>query len=61
MVGIYVGSFSVKSCLSPNSFTINHSLLFACHHYYTGYQRQLNYKHNDGAYSTFGTGVGNTW
>ncbi|XP_019950602.2 alpha-2-macroglobulin-like isoform X1 [Paralichthys olivaceus] len=26
-----------------------------------GYQRQLNYKHHDGAYSTFGTGTGNTW
>ncbi|XP_053177575.1 alpha-2-macroglobulin-like [Scomber japonicus] len=27
----------------------------------SGYQRQLNYKHNNGAYSTFGTGQGNTW
>ncbi|KAI4885480.1 hypothetical protein NFI96_027047 [Prochilodus magdalenae] len=27
----------------------------------SGYQRQLNYKHYDGAYSTFGTGEGNTW
>ncbi|CAL8350321.1 unnamed protein product [Lota lota] len=27
----------------------------------SGYQRQLNYKHSDGAYSTFGTGSGNTW
>uniref|UniRef100_A0AAV2J647 Alpha-macroglobulin receptor-binding domain-containing protein n=1 Tax=Knipowitschia caucasica TaxID=637954 RepID=A0AAV2J647_KNICA len=27
----------------------------------SGYQRQLNYKHSDGAYSTFGTGTGNTW
>ncbi|KAL6471076.1 hypothetical protein MHYP_G00197260 [Metynnis hypsauchen] len=27
----------------------------------SGYQRQLNYKHEDGAYSTFGTGEGNTW
>ncbi|KAG5268327.1 hypothetical protein AALO_G00211350 [Alosa alosa] len=26
-----------------------------------GYQRQLNYKHRDGAYSTFGSGQGNTW
>ncbi|KAM6959282.1 alpha-2-macroglobulin-like [Aplochiton taeniatus] len=26
-----------------------------------GYQRQLNYKHHDGAYSTFGQGDGNTW
>uniref|UniRef100_A0AAQ5Z388 Alpha-2-macroglobulin-like n=1 Tax=Amphiprion ocellaris TaxID=80972 RepID=A0AAQ5Z388_AMPOC len=26
-----------------------------------GYQRQLNYKHHDGAYSTFGSGPGNTW
>ncbi|XP_041924557.1 alpha-2-macroglobulin-like isoform X2 [Alosa sapidissima] len=26
-----------------------------------GYQRQLNYKHRDGAYSTFGRGDGNTW
>ncbi|XP_063063228.1 alpha-2-macroglobulin-like protein 1 [Engraulis encrasicolus] len=26
-----------------------------------GYQRQLNYKHRDGAYSTFGRGLGNTW
>ncbi|CAB1347764.1 unnamed protein product, partial [Coregonus sp. 'balchen'] len=26
-----------------------------------GYQRQLNYKHVDGAYSTFGQGSGNTW
>ncbi|XP_042561271.1 alpha-2-macroglobulin-like [Clupea harengus] len=26
-----------------------------------GYQRQLNYKHSDGAYSTFGRGEGNTW
>ncbi|XP_017574149.1 alpha-2-macroglobulin-like [Pygocentrus nattereri] len=25
------------------------------------YQRQLNYKHVDGAYSTFGSGEGNTW
>ncbi|XP_072548192.1 alpha-2-macroglobulin-like protein 1 isoform X1 [Salminus brasiliensis] len=27
----------------------------------SGYQRQLNYKHSNGAYSTFGTGEGNTW
>uniref|UniRef100_A0A8C9SYK7 Alpha-2-macroglobulin-like n=1 Tax=Scleropages formosus TaxID=113540 RepID=A0A8C9SYK7_SCLFO len=27
----------------------------------SGYQRQLNYKHPDGAFSTFGTGSGNTW
>ncbi|KAF1393528.1 hypothetical protein PFLUV_G00016930 [Perca fluviatilis] len=27
----------------------------------SGYQRQLNYKDNDGAYSTFGAGPGNTW
>ncbi|XP_030632009.1 alpha-2-macroglobulin [Chanos chanos] len=27
----------------------------------SGYQRQLNYKHFDGAYSTFGDGEGNTW
>ncbi|XP_051718037.1 alpha-2-macroglobulin [Ctenopharyngodon idella] len=27
----------------------------------SGYQRQLNYKHDDGAYSTFGYGEGNTW
>ncbi|XP_073673660.1 alpha-2-macroglobulin-like [Garra rufa] len=27
----------------------------------SGYQRQLNYKHYDGAYSTFGYGEGNTW
>uniref|UniRef100_A0A3B4D402 Uncharacterized protein n=1 Tax=Pygocentrus nattereri TaxID=42514 RepID=A0A3B4D402_PYGNA len=27
----------------------------------SGYQRQLNYKHFNGAYSTFGTGEGNTW
>uniref|UniRef100_A0A672JG61 Alpha-macroglobulin receptor-binding domain-containing protein n=1 Tax=Salarias fasciatus TaxID=181472 RepID=A0A672JG61_SALFA len=27
----------------------------------SGYQKQLNYKHRDGAYSTFGTGAGNTW
>ncbi|XP_038548732.1 alpha-2-macroglobulin-like isoform X4 [Micropterus salmoides] len=27
----------------------------------SGYQRQLNYKHGDGAYSTFGSGPGNTW
>ncbi|KAM3616371.1 uncharacterized protein V6R79_016920 [Siganus canaliculatus] len=27
----------------------------------SGYQRQLNYKHHDGAYSTFGSGSGNTW
>ncbi|KAK9520429.1 hypothetical protein VZT92_020315 [Zoarces viviparus] len=27
----------------------------------SGYQRQLNYKHYDGAYSTFGSGPGNTW
>ncbi|XP_036453943.1 alpha-2-macroglobulin-like [Colossoma macropomum] len=27
----------------------------------SGYQRQLNYKHGDGAYSTFGSGEGNTW
>ncbi|XP_022071816.2 alpha-2-macroglobulin-like [Acanthochromis polyacanthus] len=27
----------------------------------SGYQRQLNYKHHDGAYSTFGSGPGITW
>uniref|UniRef100_A0A3P9IP38 Alpha-2-macroglobulin-like n=1 Tax=Oryzias latipes TaxID=8090 RepID=A0A3P9IP38_ORYLA len=27
----------------------------------SGYQRQLNYKDNQGAYNTFGTGLGNTW
>ncbi|XP_008296524.1 alpha-2-macroglobulin-P-like [Stegastes partitus] len=27
----------------------------------SGYQRQLTYKHGDGAYSTFGSGPGNTW
>lgn len=27
----------------------------------SGYQKQLNYKHYDGAYSTFGQGDGNTW
>ncbi|XP_030601189.1 alpha-2-macroglobulin-like isoform X2 [Archocentrus centrarchus] len=27
----------------------------------SGYQRQLNYKSYDGAYTTFGTGPGNTW
>uniref|UniRef100_A0A8C1NQY6 Uncharacterized protein n=1 Tax=Cyprinus carpio TaxID=7962 RepID=A0A8C1NQY6_CYPCA len=27
----------------------------------SGYQRQLNYKHYDGSYSTFGYGDGNTW
>ncbi|XP_041795894.1 alpha-2-macroglobulin-like [Chelmon rostratus] len=27
----------------------------------SGYQRQLNYKHSSGAYSTFGSGSGNTW
>ncbi|XP_069004470.1 alpha-2-macroglobulin-like [Embiotoca jacksoni] len=27
----------------------------------SGYQRQLNYKDGDGAYSTFGAGPGNTW
>ncbi|XP_045929768.1 alpha-2-macroglobulin-like [Micropterus dolomieu] len=27
----------------------------------SGYQRQLNYKHSNGAYSTFGSGLGNTW
>ncbi|XP_029028273.1 alpha-2-macroglobulin-like isoform X2 [Betta splendens] len=27
----------------------------------SGYQRQLNYKHSDGAFSTFGSGAGNTW
>ncbi|TRY90817.1 hypothetical protein DNTS_026217 [Danionella cerebrum] len=27
----------------------------------SGYQRQLNYRHNNGAYSTFGQGKGNTW
>ncbi|PWA22086.1 hypothetical protein CCH79_00010253 [Gambusia affinis] len=27
----------------------------------SGYQRQLNYKDNEGAYSTFGRGPGNTW
>ncbi|KAK5617049.1 hypothetical protein CRENBAI_016533 [Crenichthys baileyi] len=26
-----------------------------------GYQRQLNYKDSEGAYSTFGSGPGNTW
>ncbi|CAI5657815.1 unnamed protein product [Oreochromis niloticus] len=27
----------------------------------SGYQRQLNYKSDDGAYTTFGVGPGNTW
>ncbi|XP_067220979.1 alpha-2-macroglobulin-like isoform X2 [Chanodichthys erythropterus] len=27
----------------------------------SGYQRQMNYKHFDGSYSTFGSGDGNTW
>ncbi|XP_056599256.1 alpha-2-macroglobulin-P-like [Triplophysa dalaica] len=27
----------------------------------SGYQRQLNYRHPDGAFSTFGFGDGNTW
>ncbi|XP_061682703.1 alpha-2-macroglobulin-like [Syngnathoides biaculeatus] len=27
----------------------------------SGYQRQLNYMHTSGGYSTFGTGVANTW
>ncbi|CAM4552778.1 unnamed protein product [Leuciscus chuanchicus] len=27
----------------------------------SGYQRQMNYKHSDGSYSTFGYGDGNTW
>ncbi|CAJ1065980.1 alpha-2-macroglobulin-like protein 1 isoform X1 [Xyrichtys novacula] len=27
----------------------------------SGYQRQLKYRHSGGAYSTFGTGDGNTW
>ncbi|XP_051718032.1 alpha-2-macroglobulin-like isoform X3 [Ctenopharyngodon idella] len=27
----------------------------------SGYQRQMNYRHNSGAYSTFGHGNGNTW
>uniref|UniRef100_A0A8D3CJN8 Si:ch211-212c13.8 n=1 Tax=Scophthalmus maximus TaxID=52904 RepID=A0A8D3CJN8_SCOMX len=27
----------------------------------SGYQRQLNYKDREGAYSTFGSGAGNTW
>ncbi|XP_073779713.1 alpha-2-macroglobulin isoform X4 [Danio rerio] len=27
----------------------------------SGYQRQLNYRHHDGSYSTFGNGEGNTW
>ncbi|XP_063048547.1 alpha-2-macroglobulin-like [Engraulis encrasicolus] len=27
----------------------------------SGYQRQLNYRHSDGAYSTFGKGDRNTW
>lgn len=26
-----------------------------------GYQRQLNYKHSGGSFSTFGIGIGNTW
>uniref|UniRef100_A0A5F9CAH6 Alpha-2-macroglobulin n=1 Tax=Oryctolagus cuniculus TaxID=9986 RepID=A0A5F9CAH6_RABIT len=36
----------------------------AIHYLNTGYQRQLNYKHHDGSYSTFGEryrGEGNTW
>ncbi|KAM5333821.1 pregnancy zone protein-like isoform 2-T2 [Glossophaga mutica] len=37
----------------------------AISHLISGYQRQLNYKHNDGSYSTFGdrggTSQGNTW
>lgn len=28
---------------------------------YTGYQRELNYKDAAGAYTTFGSGPGNTW
>lgn len=31
------------------------------HVIYTGYQRQLNYKHDSGGYSTFGSGEENTW
>uniref|UniRef100_A0A3B3QDC0 NTR domain-containing protein n=1 Tax=Paramormyrops kingsleyae TaxID=1676925 RepID=A0A3B3QDC0_9TELE len=27
----------------------------------SGYQRQLNYKHHNGAFSTFGSGSGNNW
>ncbi|XP_040901702.1 alpha-2-macroglobulin-like [Toxotes jaculatrix] len=27
----------------------------------SGYQRQLNYKHENDAYSTFGSGIGNSW
>ncbi|KAK9976811.1 hypothetical protein ABG768_022011 [Culter alburnus] len=27
----------------------------------SGYQRQMNYRHFDGSYSTFGNGDGNTW
>ncbi|XP_041665327.1 alpha-2-macroglobulin-like [Cheilinus undulatus] len=30
-------------------------------HLTSGYQRQLNYKHYGGAFSTFGSGSGNTW
>ncbi|KAM6987441.1 alpha-2-macroglobulin-like [Tautogolabrus adspersus] len=33
----------------------------AAHFLMNGYQKQLNYKHYDGAYSTFGRGEGNTW
>uniref|UniRef100_H3BZU7 Alpha-2-macroglobulin-like n=1 Tax=Tetraodon nigroviridis TaxID=99883 RepID=H3BZU7_TETNG len=33
----------------------------ATHFLTSGYQRQLNYKHSNGAFSTFGTGSGNTW
>lgn len=40
--------------------------LFLMHHpsvpfLSSGYQRQLNYRHFSGAYSTFGVGKGNIW
>jgi len=33
------------------------------HHVLAGYQRELNYKHDDGSYSAFGKSdeSGNTW
>ncbi|XP_034024636.1 alpha-2-macroglobulin-like [Thalassophryne amazonica] len=52
--------FILKYLTSTNQLTLpikERALKFLI----TGYQRQLNYKHQDGSFSAFGTGEGNTW
>ncbi|CAI5657432.1 unnamed protein product [Oreochromis niloticus] len=52
--------------LAPNIYILHYTVTTAIMEKATnfltsGYQRQLNYKSADGAYTTFGTGPGNTW